>query len=843
MRTEKRFCKKAVTWMAQKLLIACTSILPFFCSGCPAQGGNSTDVDAGNQDGAQSLALYSVTPASGPLGGGTTVSLSGSGFTQGVTVFFGTNAATDVQVAGHGHITCVTPAGEEAGTVVIRVETPEGDSAQLAGGFNYEDRTAVSISWCSFHEPVSTTTQVQTATEPLLGRVFAEGTTDKVGKGAGISAQVGYGPEGTDPAGDSGWVWVDAVYNQDVDEANDEYAGSLTVGDPGEYDMAYRFNGGENWIYCDLNGSDDGYSPQNTASLAIEEASEPSVDWCQLEHPPTLEVEIDSESPPIYGRVFKLGVTEGSGGGADIRGEAGYGPPGTHPATDPGWQWVEAEYNSAGPTENNDEYMASFTPTALGDYNYAYRFSYDEGPWTYCDLNSTDDGYSSDFAGNMEVTGEPSGLVDWCNLQYPLSTQVAAGEETELIFGRVFLEGSTPGSGQGGGIIGQVGYGTLGTEPSTDTGWEWRDVVYNMSVDGLVPGDLANDEYMGTLLIDTEGDFSYSLRFSKDGGNSWLYCDGDGTDNGYDPSEAGVVTVVSSETLRVDDVTQPRGTVLGGDTVTISGAGFQANATVTFGNEQAVIESVTADSIECITPSSESGFVDVTVTNPDSLSDTLTDGFEYIHASTINPDGDSTDWDSLLLLAESSVSTDAQPGYLSELYVAFDGNNLYLGILGLCDTAQTILAYIDIDYGAGTGISDTEDLSDNAGSLDDAISGTLVMTDTSFGAEFAAGTIGMATVNDGLDDSAGLRELDPPSDFPWFTSTVSTTTEFIEIAIPLSHLWPGGIPETGAHVGVVVKLLKDSFGVEYSNQTLPEDSSAESVGVTASFTIFPDGTY
>lgn len=55
--------------------------------------------------------LTSITPNQGPQSGGTTVTLTGSGFVAGMTVLFGTQPATNVQVNPNGlTATCVTPA-------------------------------------------------------------------------------------------------------------------------------------------------------------------------------------------------------------------------------------------------------------------------------------------------------------------------------------------------------------------------------------------------------------------------------------------------------------------------------------------------------------------------------------------------------------------------------------------------------------------------------------------------------------------------------------------------------------------------------------------------------------
>ncbi len=72
--------------------------------------------------------LTSVSPPTGTTAGGTTVTLTGTGFTGAPSVTFGGNAATSVIVVNATTITCTTPAGT-AGTASVRVTTPGGTNA------------------------------------------------------------------------------------------------------------------------------------------------------------------------------------------------------------------------------------------------------------------------------------------------------------------------------------------------------------------------------------------------------------------------------------------------------------------------------------------------------------------------------------------------------------------------------------------------------------------------------------------------------------------------------------------------------------------------------------------
>src|SRR5580704_7990715 len=71
--------------------------------------------------------VTSVAPSSGPTAGGTSVTITGSGFTGATGVSFGTTAATSFTVVSDAQVTATAPAG--TGTVDVTVTTPEGTSA------------------------------------------------------------------------------------------------------------------------------------------------------------------------------------------------------------------------------------------------------------------------------------------------------------------------------------------------------------------------------------------------------------------------------------------------------------------------------------------------------------------------------------------------------------------------------------------------------------------------------------------------------------------------------------------------------------------------------------------
>jgi hypothetical protein len=79
-----------------------------------------------------------VAPAKGSTTGGTTLKVTGTGFTEADAVEVGTSPATDVTVISSTSLTAVAPAGT-AGTVDVRVTTPSGTSPVVpADHFTYK---------------------------------------------------------------------------------------------------------------------------------------------------------------------------------------------------------------------------------------------------------------------------------------------------------------------------------------------------------------------------------------------------------------------------------------------------------------------------------------------------------------------------------------------------------------------------------------------------------------------------------------------------------------------------------------------------------------------------------
>ena len=90
--------------------------------------------------GLASPVIGAIAPRSGPVAGGTEVTIIGVNFAADATVSFGDVPATSVVVANPFTIRAVTPAGAGDGPVTVSV-TSGGQVAELTDGFTYEPDT------------------------------------------------------------------------------------------------------------------------------------------------------------------------------------------------------------------------------------------------------------------------------------------------------------------------------------------------------------------------------------------------------------------------------------------------------------------------------------------------------------------------------------------------------------------------------------------------------------------------------------------------------------------------------------------------------------------------------
>jgi hypothetical protein len=124
-----------------------------------------------------------VSPAGGPPAGGTTVTITGTGFVPGATVAFGSNAATSVTYKSATQLTATAPSASP-GTVDVTVTTPGGTSSTSpADEYGYDRPTVTRVS------PAAGPTAGGT-TVTITGTNFVSGATVQFGSSAATSVTV-----------------------------------------------------------------------------------------------------------------------------------------------------------------------------------------------------------------------------------------------------------------------------------------------------------------------------------------------------------------------------------------------------------------------------------------------------------------------------------------------------------------------------------------------------------------------------------------------------------------------------------------------------------------------------
>lgn len=388
------------------------------CSGGPSggDGGDSDDGDDGGMDGMDAgdggdqntggLAVLSVSPERGPVFGGTRVSVAGRGFEAGARVAFGATDASTLTFLSASLLEADTPAASGPGRVAVIVRNPGGASASLAAGFEYQEALWPVIGWCNLQHPPATSSVATVASEPIYGRVYVAGCSEGAAHCQAVQAQLGWGPAGQDAqAAPESFAWQAASYNSGHSaDDNDEYSGSIVPAADGDFVYAYRFSSddGQLWTYCDLDGSDNGFQAGQQGVLRV---AEKQIGWCNLQSPASLNVAPDSDSEPVYGRVYVAGCSEGAAHCGGMLAEVGHGPAGADPSVEPHtYQWFPASHNPGHVGDDNDEYQGRLHPMGTGTFRYAFRFSGDGGQnWLTCDLTGSSDGFSTDDLGVMDV--------------------------------------------------------------------------------------------------------------------------------------------------------------------------------------------------------------------------------------------------------------------------------------------------------------------------------------------------------------------------------------------------------------------------------------------------------
>ncbi|MBN1209916.1 MAG: hypothetical protein JXB05_34010 [Myxococcaceae bacterium] len=133
--------------------------------------------------------------------------------------------------------------------------------------------------------------------------------------------------------------------------------------------------------------------------------------------------------------------------------------------------------------------------------------------------------------------------ADLCSLLSPSSFSVTSNQLAPQLVGRLLEAGVTEAPGAAAGVLAEVGYGNLGSNPTTSPTWRFFPASYQSQQGN-------EDEFAGTFVapsVAATTDYALAFRFSFDGGLRWTYCDlnGAGSQAGadFEPTQLGTMTV------------------------------------------------------------------------------------------------------------------------------------------------------------------------------------------------------------------------------------------------------------------------------------------------------------
>jgi len=467
------------------------------CKTPPASTNGEVDVTVVHTDGLRSTyplgfkyddsavtrpQIISINPNRTDIKGGELITIKGRNFKANAKVLFAQKAATDVQVKSATEITCKNPS-YGAGKVSVTVENSDGTKDTLIDGFEYFEKFP-KVDWARLVHPKT----LSGAAGAQLGPIYCQGydaalKTKDPGGAKGLIAQTGWGPLGSKPETWPAGNWKAMTFNKDIGN-NDEYQGTISVSKAGRHNYACRMSvdGGKTWLYADTDqaGTNNGYDATDAGVVTVSDPN--TLGITRLE--PAFGAAKGGEQIKIHGSGFQSGTT------------------------------VKFGNNSATQVKVVSKVLLEVTVPA--------------GSVGRVGVTVSHGGKSDTLQNGFAYTGTGAS-VGWCKLQWPPTIPYPAqkipaakvGSPSPNIYGQVWKNGVTNGAGPGKDIVGHVGYGPTGSDPSTDTRWKWFPTTFNKQ-------DGNNDEWAGQVTISQKGTYSYAFRFSGDGGIRFWYCDATG---------------------------------------------------------------------------------------------------------------------------------------------------------------------------------------------------------------------------------------------------------------------------------------------------------------------------
>lgn len=569
-----------------------------------------------------------ISPASGTTAGGTAVTISGTGFLSGATVSIGGTAATSVVVVGSTSITATTPA-HGTGAVNVVVTNTDAQSGTLTNGFTYTNPapTVTAIS------PTSGSTSGGTSVT-ITGTGFLSGATVSIGGSPATNVVVVSSISITAKTASHTAGAADVVVTNSDTQTGTLAAGyTYTVPNPAPTISSISPNSGSTAGGTGVTISGTGFLGGATVTIGGTSATNVVV---------VSSTSITASTPAHSAGAVNVVVTNTDSQAATLTNGYTYLNPaptvtsispssgstagGTSVSISGTGFLTGASVSIGGSAATNVTVVGSTSITAKTPVHTA----------GVADVVVTNtDAQSGTLSGGFTFTvPNPAPSVSSISPSSGLTT----GGTAITITGTGFLNGATV---------------TLGGTAATNV-----TVVNSTTITASTPAHAAgavnvivtnSDAQSGTL---TSG-FTYT-------------------------NPAPTVTAVSPNA----------GTASGGTSVTITGTGFLSGATVTFGGTAATnVVVANSTSITARTPAHVAGVVNVVVTNTDTQSGTLTNGYTYQSATS-----------GITFVQANAVPTSNQTS-ASSLAAAFPASqiagNLNVVVVGWGDNTSSISSVTD----------------------------------------------------------------------------------------------------------------------------------------------------
>ncbi len=522
-----------------------------------------------------SVSVTNVSPNNGDVAGGTSVTITGTGFAGGATVTFGGTAATGVSVVNATSISCATPA-HTPGAVTVTVTNTDTSGSSLPNGFTYT--TSVPAPSVSSVNPTSGPTTGGTSVT-ITGLNFVNGATVTFGGAAasGVSFGGSTSLTCTTPSHAAGAVDV-VVTNPDTQSGTLTSGFTYTASAPAPTVSSVNPTSGPTTGGTSVTITGSNFVSGATVTFGGTTATGVSVGSASS---------ITCTTPSHAAGAVDVVVT-------NLDAQTGTLPSGfTYTAGAPA-PTVSAVNPISGPTAGSTSVTitgTNFVNGATVSFGGTAATGVSFGSSTSLTCTTPAHGVG---AVNVVVTNPDAqtgtltnGYTYTSGTPAPTVTSVApssgpvAGGTDVTITGTNFVNGATVAFGGTSAKSTFVNSTSLTcSTPAHAAG----------AVDVVVTNP---DAQSGTL----KGGFTYAGS-----------------------TTAPLVTLVSPNS----------GPVAGATPVTVTGGNFVNGATITFdGSSATAVTFVSANSITCATPAHAAGSVNVVVTNPDTQSGTLFGGFTY----------------------------------------------------------------------------------------------------------------------------------------------------------------------------------------------------------------------